>query len=124
LALDAVPVGTAGELLERGLALGDLGRRDPELIEASDLLVDLPKRRLGGLTLLLQRLGLLLQDPGEPRRRDPTESSRACRATTPLKPSRPGSRFRDLRASVSCAVPLINEARSRLLSSAASWRSP
>jgi hypothetical protein len=41
------------------------GRRDPQRFELGDLLLDLPLERLRGLSLFLERLGLLLKDPGE-----------------------------------------------------------
>jgi hypothetical protein len=65
LDLDAVPVGPAGELAELLDPLGGLGRRDPELLELADLLLDLLLQRLGRLPPLLERLRLLLQDAGE-----------------------------------------------------------
>ncbi|HYB79549.1 MAG TPA: hypothetical protein VEG66_07320 [Thermoplasmata archaeon] len=66
MALDAVPIGTTGEFLEGGLAVRDFRRCDPELVEPGDLVVDLLEGRLRRLALFLQRLGFLLQNPGEP----------------------------------------------------------
>ncbi len=77
--LDALPIGPALKLSDRLLALGDAARRDTELVELLDLLVEPVLLDLGRLPLPLERFRLFLEDSREAGGRkcaDPTRSRR------------------------------------------------
>ncbi|HXW67265.1 MAG TPA: hypothetical protein VEL82_05275 [Thermoplasmata archaeon] len=63
--------------------LGSLERGDRQLLEYLDLVVGLLEQGLAGLATLLERLGLLLEDPGESGRRDAAPSATSRRGPPP-----------------------------------------
>jgi hypothetical protein len=83
LRLELLPVGPLGELAQLLFALGDPRRGDPEAGELTEALLDLLLDRLRGLALFAQRLGLLLEDPREPRGGERPEASRTGRRSPP-----------------------------------------
>lgn len=83
LELELVPVGATGELAQLLLAFGDPGRRDPETRELGEPLVDVVLDAFRGLAPLAQRVGLLLEDPGQSGGREGPGAPLTGRRTPP-----------------------------------------
>jgi hypothetical protein len=64
-------------------ALGRLEGRDTEVVQQPDLVLGLLLKLLAGLAPLLEGLGLLLKDPGEPGRRERADPSGTRRDPPP-----------------------------------------
>jgi len=92
LDLELLPIGPAGELAELLLPLRDPGRRDAEPRELGEPFVDVPLYRLRGLALLTERLGLLLEYPGQPGGRERPQASLTGRRSPPCTRPLPDSR--------------------------------
>jgi hypothetical protein len=83
LDLDAVPIRPAGELVDLLQPIRRLVGGDAEILEELDLVLRLLQERLAGLPPLLEGLCLLLEDAGEPGRRQRADSSGTRRGSPP-----------------------------------------
>jgi hypothetical protein len=101
LRLDALPVRPTLEFADPLQAIRRPGWGDAEPVEALDLFLEVLQDRLGGLALTFQRLGLFLEDPGQPGGGERTDAAGTGRTlhlhyaarSRHMTPGRPDARF-------------------------------